>query len=93
MGCFVDVLCGCVVWSVVWGMRQGCGVGVWCSATLSQQAILGESDPNFPWEKFLLGQKSEEKKSSWEKFFSDSTLYHLSFSHLFNWSCGHFYFS
>ena len=28
------------------------------SATLLQLAFLGENDPNFPWEKFPLGQHS-----------------------------------
>ena len=31
------------------------------SVTLLQLAFLGESDPNFPWDKFPLGQQSVKK--------------------------------
>ena len=59
------------------------------SATLLQLAFLGESDPNFPWETFTLGQQSVKKLHSPQKNL-------LFWGHFFNGSffslCGLFLF-
>ena len=34
---------------------------------MPQLAFIGESDPNFPWEKFPLGQQSKKKKKKDKK--------------------------